>query len=263
MYDINLKNVKKGKGFYLIFFGIGILTLIIICGFLVYSYNKYNSMDASVIASEIEISSKTDSDSGTMYSPVYHYVVDGNEYVCSSHASSSIYPNNFDEHVYYKLSNPKECVTGYDKKGSVFVYLFLIIPVVFIIFSFVGISKVNKRVRIIKQLNQNGKLVKNLPYYLADSNIRVNGRVIQKIMVNYTLSSGSVITLEGDPRYDGKVSDSDGFVDLVIDESNPNNYFIDFEINRLSGNRQDDYFQQVNQPSTVFDKPNNNPNNIF
>ena len=31
-------------------------------------------------------------------------------------------------------------------------------------------------------------------------------------------------------------------VDLVIDEANPNNYFIDFEINRLSGNLPTDYY---------------------
>lgn len=33
-------------------------------------------------------------------------------------------------------------------------------------------------------------------------------------------------------------------VDLVIDESNPSNYFIDFEINRLSGNQSTDYYNQ-------------------
>ena len=36
-------------------------------------------------------------------------------------------------------------------------------------------------------------------------------------------------------------------VDLLIDESNPNNYYIDFEINRLAGNSPQDYYQQNNQ----------------
>ena len=35
-------------------------------------------------------------------------------------------------------------------------------------------------------------------------------------------------------------------VDLVIDENNPKNYFIDFEINRLSGNLPSDYAQSSN-----------------
>ena len=34
-------------------------------------------------------------------------------------------------------------------------------------------------------------------------------------------------------------------VDLLIDESNPDNYYIDFEINRLSGNLPQDYYQQA------------------
>ena len=33
-----------------------------------------------------------------------------------------------------------------------------------------------------------------------------------------------------------------GLVDLVIDENNPTNYFIDFDINRLGGNLPSDYY---------------------
>ena len=30
--------------------------------------------------------------------------------------------------------------------------------------------------------------------------------------------------------------------DLLIDENNPENYYIDFEINRLTGNKPEDYY---------------------
>lgn len=51
----------------------------------------------------------------------------------------------------------------------------------------------------------------------------------------------------GDARYDRKTFDSDGRVDLLIDENNPENYFIDFEINRINGNLPQDYYQQNSQ----------------
>ena len=34
---------------------------------------------------------------------------------------------------------------------------------------------------------------------------------------------------------------------LIIDESNPDNYYIDFEINRLTGNSSQDYYLQNHQ----------------
>ena len=74
----------------------------------------------------------------------------------------------------------------------------------------------------------------------------VNNKRIFKPIVEYTLPSGSVITLEGDARHDKKLSDEDGLVDLLIDENNPSNYFIDFEINRLSGNLPTDYYDANN-----------------
>jgi hypothetical protein len=97
--------------------------------------------------------------------------------------------------------------------------------------------------------------------------MRVNDRVIQKLMVDYKLPNGSIITLQGDPRFDNKVSDSDGLVDIVIDENNTDNYFIDFEINRLNGNRPEDYFQQVNTNGFVDNQQvinqQTNTTNIF
>ena len=41
-------------------------------------------------------------------------------------------------------------------------------------------------------------------------------------------------------------------VDLLIDESNTDNYYIDFEINRLSGNLPQDYYQG-NQQNNLND----------
>ena len=51
MYDINLKNVKKQKGFNLVFILAGLLFLVIIGGVIVGTFVKESKMDASVMSS--------------------------------------------------------------------------------------------------------------------------------------------------------------------------------------------------------------------
>ena len=104
------------------------------------------------------------------------------------------------------------------------------------------IAKAKKTLKRINSLNQNGKLVKNLPFHIEDTNTTVNGVQGIRIVVDYNMPNGTVVTLKGDPRYDGKISDSDNKVDLVIDENDPEKYYIDFEINRISGNKPEDYY---------------------
>ena len=57
----------------------------------------------------------------------------------------------------------------------------MIIPVIFIAVGVVNIKKVNKRLDQIQELNLRGKLVKNLPYHLENSNITVNNVPINPI----------------------------------------------------------------------------------
>ena len=89
------------------------------------------------------------------------------------------------------------------------------------------------------------------------------------------IENGVTITLHGDTRFDRKVFDADGMADLVIDESHPENYFIDFEINRLTGNLQGDYYKGnvnnvtntnqsnlQNNDTIVNNVPNNISNNV-
>ena len=43
---------------------------------------------------------------------------------------------------------------------------------------------------------------------------------------------------------------------MVIDEADPDNYFIDFEINRLSGNQPSDYYNDPNGQATPYSEQN-------
>lgn len=180
-----------------------------------------------------------------MYSPVYYYSINGERYTCGSNGSSSHNPGTQNKTVYYDSKNPSKCMTEYSKSSNFILLAFMIIPIIFILVAVINIRKVNKRIKTILELNNKGKLIKNLPYRLENTGTVINGVPIQKPVVDYTLSTGTQITLYGDPRNDKKQYDADGMVDLLIDESNPDNYYIDFEINRLSGNLPQDYYQQA------------------
>jgi len=133
--------------------------------------------------------------------------------------------------------------TEYFKSRNNIILIILIHPILFILFAVIKINKVNKKIKIILELNQKGKLIKNLPYRLENTGMTVNKVSIKRPVIYYTLSTGADVILYGDTRHDRKHYDADGMVDLLIDESNPNNYYIDFEINRLSGNLPQDYYE--------------------
>lgn len=257
MYDIDIKLIKRGRRFFYIFLAAGVFFATIIGGIPLFNTIHKNKLDSSTTSTNVEIHEHRDSDGDTMYSPAYYYEVDGQEYICTSNSSSNIRPNIDNQTIYYDSKNPSDCTSEYTQSSSLFFLIFLILPAIFIIIAVINIHKINQRVKRVEQLNTTGKLVKNLQYDLVDSGMKVNDVSIQCPVVKYTLPSGETIELKGDPRHDRKLSDDDGMVDLVIDESNPENYFIDFEINRISGNLPSDYFQQPQAPNDATPQSDN------
>lgn len=242
MYDINTKNVKKGFTFYFIFLIVGLLMLIIFSFLLICNYVRLNKYDEKTISTRVVVDSYIDSDESIQYSPTYYYRVDGREYLCSSDSSSNIRPSNSNKFVYYDSKNPSNCITEYSKSDNNTLLLCMILPLIFIVIAVINIRKICRRLKLINELNKKGKLVKNLYYHLENTGLSVNDVEIQRPVVDYTLPTGRVVQLYGDPRHDRKAYDADGMVDLVIDENNPDHYFIDFEINRLTGNLKTDYY---------------------
>ena len=245
MYDINLKNVKKAIGFYSIFFIVGLFFLIIFGGVILSDIKKEKSMDSEVMSDRVEIDERRSSD-GTMYSPVYYYKVNGEEYKCTIGSSTSNRPSTENKIIKFKSDKPSYCIPEGGSIGLLFIIIALWLPILFIIVAVLNTIKVIKRIKTIKQLNETGKLVKNLPYHMEATGASSNGRQIMKPVVNYTLPNGTILLLDGDPRHDRKHADADGMIDLVIDLNNPDNYFLDFEINRLSGNLPEDYYIDPN-----------------
>ena len=103
----------------------------------------------------------------------------------------------------------------------------------------------HKKYRTLSILNKRGKLIKNLPYRIEQSGYRDDyGNDMPMIVVDCVMAKGNKVTLHSAPRRDLKVRDHDGRVDLVIDPKDPNTFYLDFEINRLSGNRKSDYYRE-------------------
>jgi len=99
--------------------------------------------------------------------------------------------------------------------------------------GFKGVKEVKQKKKRYEYLAQNGRLEKGLPYRLEPTGSTSNGVRIMRIVVDYELPTGSQVTLYGDGRYDYKLADHDGLVDILIDPNDSNNYYIDFEIETI------------------------------
>ena len=174
MYDINTKNVKNGKKIFLFFLIVGIIFMIIIGKVVFSNILKYKSLDASILSTKVEINSYYNDEGTLLYEPTYYYNVNGKDYFCTSSTSSSINPGTNNKTVYYDSKNPTNCLTEYSKSNNIFLLIFMILPIIFIFIGIINMIKINKRVRIINELNQKGKLIKNLKYHLENSDITIN-----------------------------------------------------------------------------------------
>ncbi len=240
MYDINYKNLKTERILYRTCIYMGILILLILDGIIAINIIRKKSFDSYVVTRHIEIESHENSDGDTMYKPVYYYNIDGKQYKCKPSSSSSYISKIRNGKVYYDSKNPSKCITDYSLKENKILLILNIIPIGFIIPGVLLTSKVNKKIKRLKKLNETGKLVKGLPFDLENTNLSINEQALQRIRVEYRLPTGELATLTSSQIF--KKSDS-STVDLLIDENDTNNYYIDFDINRKNGNLPDDYYR--------------------
>lgn len=232
MYNINYDNVKSGKNIYILFFIIGFIVLIVF-GFIIVSNSlKKASLDSVVEAKLIVPNCHYNSEGTEMCSPIYYYEVEGIEYQCITNGSSSTSVDNNKNKVYYNSNKPNSCLNEYDESSFSFVYvILLLLSIGFILVGGFNIRKINKKIKKMKYLEQHGTLFKGLQYRLERTGIVVNNRDILAPVIDFILpNSSSPITLKGDARFDGILSDNDGLVDLLIDINDTDNYYIDFNI---------------------------------
>ena len=202
-------------------------------GYLLPNYIKLKSMDSQIMSKRVEVDMYEDIED-TYYTPIYYYRVGGVEYSCRGQGSSTAYPSTENKVVYYDSKNPERCYDSYSKSVNWIMLVVLIAILYMLLYGFIRLTRTNKKIKIIKELCQNGKLIKNLPYRLVDADFGGSKeRILKKIVVDYKLPSGETVELYGDTRFDEKTRDQDGMVDLLIDENDPTKYFVDFEIKQL------------------------------
>ncbi len=263
MYRVNFKNVKGNRKEYQISLFIGIIFLVVISIMCYYTEARKSKFDSSVMSNKVVLDTSTEK-GDTFYSKVYYYEVDGKTYKCNSIKKSTNKPNTKNEKVYYEKDNPTNCMSESSKTTSKWMPLFLILPISFIIFSIFGFIKVNKQVKRVKYLCKNGKLVKNLPYTLEATETVINNKRLMRPVVNYILPNGNTVVLRGNNMY-AEEANNNRMIDLIIDANDPTNYYLDFSINRLSGNLTTDYYnnQETNNQNISNYDGSYNPSNKF
>jgi len=87
--------------------------------YLTFISGNTSKYDSETTASRIDLNEQYDSD-GIMYSPIYYFNVNQEEYKCESNSSSSTVPNENKNKVYYDSKNPKNCKTEYEKTSNTF-----------------------------------------------------------------------------------------------------------------------------------------------
>lgn len=96
--------------------------------------NKY---DSQTEAYRIDPNERYDSDDGTTYQPIYYYSVNGKEYECRAVISSSSYPKESKNIVYYDSSNPAKCKTEYEKSTGKFAGIICLIATALMVYFFI------------------------------------------------------------------------------------------------------------------------------
>ena len=118
--------------------------------------------------------------------------------------------------------------------GGVFA-LFIFAVIQYFVKKCVGIIKYLKK---IDYLCDNAKLIKDLKYEVDTSNIGfINMQdSIKRPYVKYTLKDGKQVQLFSINNIDEETLKNNPTIDLLIDEKNPSNYYLDFNI-QINGHK--------------------------
>ena len=231
----------------------GIIFLIIgaiVCAVFFYFYYKIErenkSYDKQVEAFKIEPNCTIDHDGDESCSPIYHFKVYENKYVCKSTHSSSKYDEE-EKTVYYKKGNPSFCVTQFDYKNS-FIFLIGSIGGMVLVFlsicCFIGAFFASRKVT---KLLKYGTLFKGVPFIPEVT----NDNKITIPVVDLIIPNGSTLHLIGDPISSRQFGNTGETVDVLIDLNHPKRYYIDFEI-RMSGNFNNNVIDYREKKADIF-----------
>lgn len=228
MYNINYKKYHKELIFGFILLIIGILFLSLYMSYVFKGAFKKLFLNEKVESINIDVN-KMVTDDGILYSPVYEFKVNNMVYYCDVENASKIKPNKKELLVYYDSNNPNNCVNEYEASPSIYSYIILFFPMFSIALGLFAIVFSIKDIKVLNNLEKKGTLIKNLIYKIEEIEIKKR-KTIKVIGVDYIFEDGSIVHLISDiPKED---IDMFGYIDLLIDENNINNFYIDFNIKK-------------------------------
>ena len=164
-----------------------------------------------------------------MYKKVYYFDADNRQFSCLDSVVINKKNNQIDKKtIYYNFEDPNVCTTNIIKKTNLIVYIFIISLCIPLLIGLIGMIKINKKINKIKMLSKCGKLVKNLQYEVVEMK-KKNGNIIYKAKTKYKFKN-QVLILYSESIYDKKLFKEYPTIDLLINENDVNDYYLDFNI---------------------------------
>lgn len=225
MYNINYKKYYKELIIGFILLIIGVLLTSLYMNYVFKGAFKKLFLDSQVRAIQI----KENNNEG-LYSPVYIFEVNNKKYYCEVENASKVKPDRKEILVFYDKNNPNNCVNEYEATPSIYSYIILFFPMFSISLGLFAITLSLKDIRKLNYLEKKGKLIKNFIYKIEELEIK-RRKFIKVIGIDYKLDNGEIIHLISDlPK---KKIDVLGYIDLLIDENNLNNFYMDFNLKNI------------------------------
>lgn len=164
-----------------------------------------------------------------MYKKVYYFDTDNKQFSCLDSVVIHNKSDNADKKtIYYNFEDPNVCTTSIIKKTNFIVYIFIILLCIPLLIGLIGMIKINKKINKIKKLSKCGKLVKNLQYELIEMK-KKNGNILYKAKTVYKFKKQELI-LYSESVYEKSLFDKYSTIDLLINENDVSDYFLDFNI---------------------------------
>lgn len=230
MYNIDYKKYHKELIIGFILLIVGILFTSLYMDYIFKGALKKLLLDEKIEAINIDINKMTTNDE-ILYSPVYTFKVNDRIYYCEVKNASKIKPNKKETLVYYKKNDPNNCINEYEATPSIYSYVILFFPLFSIALGLFAIVLSLKDITNLNKLQKNGTLIKNIIYKIEEIELKKR-KFIKVIKIDYKLNNDKIVQLISDiPKKD---TDLIGYIDLLIDENNLNNFYINFDIEKTN-----------------------------
>lgn len=185
MLNTNNKKIKKSKSNIYLLLVIGISLFLSTGGIFIFNMIKLNNLDSKTMSTKVEVKSYINDSGNTIYSSVYHYRINGQDYSCDSNVSSNDNLGTENKNIYYNSKNPSICMIEYSKTGNYIILIILPVAVLIILFAILILKKSNKKEKVNSKTIQKDDLIKKQSRRLENMMISKNNEIIENSKDDY------------------------------------------------------------------------------